>query len=236
MSELEKLWQAQNALRAYKLARQRVKEETVLPRLKEVKKKLEEQLQKYKQHKQRLKRLGKKIKSKEMDCSALAERIKNFKAQLYDGRHNNPKELRNIEQQLALAEKELSGCEDTTLELSQEHEELTVMLEQLRFELKKEKDQYQEHVKEYEQWKEEINAEILRLKEKAEQLMSEVDPELVTIYKKKAKWLGDTVVARVENNTCGGCRIDISPVVIKAIKSKKQVTCENCGRLLFYKK
>ncbi len=71
------------------------------------------------------------------------------------------------------------------------------------------------------------------LKKKLEEFAKPVPKELLAKYK-RIKQNHSVPMARLENNQCGGCHMDLPVVVTRQMKDpKKIVECENCGRILF---
>lgn len=106
-------------------------------------------------------------------------------------------------------------------------------LNQLRKEISRGKKEFdllkQACDKEFEDAQNELNALKANVTEKGKP----VPKELLTKYK-TIKQNHPDVLARVENNQCGGCHMDLPVVVTRQLKDpKKIVECENCGRILF---
>ncbi len=75
--------------------------------------------------------------------------------------------------------------------------------------------------------------ELNELKKKLEEFSKPVPKELLAKYK-RIKQNHSMPMARLENNQCGGCHMDLPVVVTRQMKDpKKVVECENCGRILF---
>ena len=75
--------------------------------------------------------------------------------------------------------------------------------------------------------------ELNELKKKLGEFAKPVPKELMAKYK-RIKQNHSAPMARLENNQCGGCHMDLPVVVTRQMKDpKKIVECENCGRILF---
>ncbi len=69
-----------------------------------------------------------------------------------------------------------------------------------------------------------------------EVLVAEIDTALLAQYDKIAKRLG-SAVARVRNETCQGCRVDIPPQLhIELLRGERLISCERCRRILILEK
>ena len=84
----------------------------------------------------------------------------------------------------------------------------------------------------YNEQKAKVEPKIADLKSKRDKLESSITKELLSKYKQKveAKY---PVFVPVKDNTCGGCRMEISGTKLKQLKEKGVIECENCGRIIY---
>ena len=96
--------------------------------------------------------------------------------------------------------------------------------------VKKEFDRLKElHNEEIEKGSDEIN----RLKVELELAAGKVDPELMEKYK-KIKQRRPNPVARLNNDRCGGCNMQLPSSVIGTLKASGNIVeCDNCGRIIY---
>ncbi len=110
-------------------------------------------------------------------------------------------------------------------------------------EFNKTKKLYDEARTKYNECKEKIEEESKTLepeKEKVKKglvaLEKEVDPALLTEYKKKRNDNIFPVIVPLENdNFCGRCRMELPKVAISRIKETGVITCEHCKRFVYKK-
>lgn len=80
-----------------------------------------------------------------------------------------------------------------------------------------------------------INAEGKELLERRELLKDQVDPEIFRIYERLLKNKKDRVVVPIEQRTCSGCHIVLTPQHENLVrKGDRLVFCEHCSRILFW--
>ena len=79
--------------------------------------------------------------------------------------------------------------------------------------------------------KQNVEPELNALKEQRAKLEPKIDPELLAKYKHKAE-SKPKVIVECKDNTCGGCRMEISGAKIKSLREKGIIECENCGRII----
>lgn len=80
-----------------------------------------------------------------------------------------------------------------------------------------------------------INEEGRTLLEQREALKDQVDPEMFKIYERLLKNKKDRVVVPIEQRTCSGCHIVLTPQHENLVrKGDRLVFCEHCSRILFW--
>lgn len=82
---------------------------------------------------------------------------------------------------------------------------------------------------------EKINEEGRSLLEKREKMKDSVSPELFDTYERLLKNKKDRVVVPIENRTCSGCHILLTPQHENLVrKGDRLVFCEHCSRILYW--
>ena len=82
---------------------------------------------------------------------------------------------------------------------------------------------------------EKINEEGKALLVQREELKNQVEPEMFKIYERLLKNKKDRVVVPIEQRTCSGCHIVLTPQHENLVrKGDRLVFCEHCSRILFW--
>jgi predicted nucleic acid-binding Zn-ribbon protein len=82
---------------------------------------------------------------------------------------------------------------------------------------------------------EKINEEGKALLAQREDLKAQVEPEIFKIYERLLKNKKDRVVVPIEQRTCSGCHIVLTPQHENLVrKGDRLVFCEHCSRILFW--
>ena len=82
---------------------------------------------------------------------------------------------------------------------------------------------------------EKINEEGKGLLEQREILITRADPEMFKIYERLLKNKKDRVVVPIEQRTCSGCHIVLTPQHENLVrKGDRLIFCEHCSRILFW--
>lgn len=80
-----------------------------------------------------------------------------------------------------------------------------------------------------------INEEGKALLEQREELKTQVDPEIFKIYERLLKNKKDRVVVPIEQRTCSGCHIVLTPQHENLVrKGDRLIFCEHCSRILYW--
>lgn len=82
---------------------------------------------------------------------------------------------------------------------------------------------------------EKINEEGVSLLKERETLITEASPEIFKIYERLLKNKKDRVIVPIENRTCSGCHILLTPQHENLVrKGDRLVFCEHCSRVLYW--
>jgi len=80
-----------------------------------------------------------------------------------------------------------------------------------------------------------INFEGRGLKEKRDLILPKADADFLSVYEKLLKNKKDRVVVPIENRTCTGCHIMLTPQHENLVrKQEKLVFCEHCSRIHYW--
>jgi uncharacterized protein len=191
----------------------------------------EEQFQNAKNH---LFKMQLSLKQKEDEAQAQRIKIETNEAALYGGKVHNPKELQDLQIDIASLKKRLSALED---------EQLDIMLavEVAEKELSQSQKTFNQAQADHANRTAILAGEKSQLTKSKENLIAErnpllnsVVPENLTIYQTLREQKKGVAVVSVEDESCSACGTTIRPVEIQAARSPQKIAfCSSCNRILY---
>lgn len=161
-----------------------------------------------------------------------ALKIEKYKEQLDNVRNNREfdhlsKEIEFETLEIELAEKRIKEFTHDSKNLSEQIEKSKTFLDERAGDLAQKKEELESIVSETKQQEE-------QLREEVKDIESEVEPRLLTAFKRIRKSARNGLaVVMIERGACGGCFNKIPPQKQMDIKiGKKIIVCEYCGRIM----
>lgn len=133
---------------------------------------------------------------------------------------------------LAARQSHLEDVELEVMERLESHQSVLQDLEQARAALVADRDVV---VAERDAGYAEIDAEALRLRGDRDRAADGLDAALVALYERLRGQLGGSGAAALRGTRCDGCRLELNPLDLEAIRARPAdavVRCEECGRIL----
>ncbi len=175
-------------------------------------------------------------KLSELEDSTKKQRLKisTDESSLYGGRIHNPKELQDLQTEIASLRKHLAELEDDQLDamISFEAAAENVRLADAAFSLAQAEDI---------ELKSALRGESAAHLKQKDLLLAEreaaarsISPDLMSVYLQLRKQKRGTAVALAREGGCSACGATLRPAEIQAAKSSSQITyCSSCGRILY---
>ena len=98
------------------------------------------------------------------------------------------------------------------------------------------KEQYAKNKSAYEQDLKAVESQKSEITKKLETLSKGIEPRILEAYQKRRKENIFPVVVPLNNNSCGGCHIELPYANISKLQDEGILTCEHCHRLIYLKK
>jgi predicted nucleic acid-binding Zn-ribbon protein len=161
-------------------------------------------------------------------------KIEQNEASLYGGKIRNPKELKDLENDVAALKRYLSVLEDRQLEAMLVEEDALAASRLASSELAQARDDFDHRCSNLTREKEKVLKDQQRMDEERQAAVSTVLAEDLAQYLQLRKTRRGVAVAMVVDRACSACGSTLSAALLNAVHSPNQITlCETCGRILY---
>lgn len=173
------------------------------------------------------------LKNAEGETKAVKIKIEQAESSLYGGNVHNPKELQDLQKEVASLKKHLSKLEERELEAMLDFESAESSLKDANTELEKlQARRGNEHKKLIED-QSRLMKDIERLNEERDASTSPVEANLLTIYEDLRKQKRGVAVTDFSDGACSACGSSLNASTQQNAKSNKLAYCPTCGRILY---
>jgi hypothetical protein len=169
----------------------------------------------------------------ELEAQTLAAKIASVDERLYSGRVKNPKELSDLQNEVASLRRRRGALDDTLLEAMLALEEAERAEQQARSKLAALRAQWQADQAALTDERGQLETSITVLSEQRNQRMAAIAPDHLAPYQKLRRAHAGLAVARAEDGSCSTCGVEISErLLTRARLSEGLSFCGNCERIL----
>ena len=184
------------------------------------------------------KKLSENVKAREKlekEIFAVKDKIKKYKDQM--GKATTNKEYQGFLGEIKYEEDNISALEEKVIEKMVESDEIMNEIRKSEEEFNKISEEYNLKIKDL---KNALEYHKVKLAEKEKEKLvskSKIPAQLVGIYDTLARKKFGKAVSLVESEFCGICNVKLRPQRLnELLSSKEMLTCESCGRVLFYRR
>jgi predicted nucleic acid-binding Zn-ribbon protein len=169
----------------------------------------------------------------DLEVTGLNQKIEANEQRLYSGRVTNPKELANLQDELASLKRWREKKEEDLLEAMVDTEESEAALVDAQAILGQVTETWRAAQGDLGEEQARLHDLLKEQGEQRETLISEIGEEDVTTYQRLRGRKAGRAVAAVKNGICQGCRMSPPSSQVQHARSGKElVFCNNCGRIL----
>lgn len=183
---------------------------------------------------QSLQQARKALHRAEDDVRSQRIKIEQSEAALYGGKIHNPKELKDLENEVASLKRYLTVLEDRQLEAMLVEEETASTQRVANQALQQAQGEFELRGIGLIQEKQKIERDRARLEDERSAVSGGIDAEDLNIYTQLRKNRRGVAVAKVVDRACSACGSTLSAALLNAAHSPNQLNrCETCGRVLY---
>ncbi len=178
--------------------------------------------------------LERRLKQAEAESASQRIKLEQAESSLYGGRIQNPKELQDLQNDVAALKRHLATLEDRQLEAMLALEEARAALEAARKDvLLTQGEVIRKNAS--------LNSEQTALQKEAETLSAQrlavlpvIDTESLSLYDALRQQRRGLAVATISEDACNACGASLTRGHAQSVRFSKQIVCcPSCGRILF---
>jgi predicted nucleic acid-binding Zn-ribbon protein len=172
---------------------------------------------------------------RELEAKTLEEKRDRFQKQLYSGAVTNPRQLADLQNEVAMLAREIGKTDDCLLELMEEMERLRAEIAEREAKAAELEARVAETRGKHEKTSGRLREEIVELKLERKELAGHVSARLLQRYDQIRERSGGLGLVKVMDETCPGCHIGLPSETVKAMKAGREVQqCDHCARILVW--
>ncbi len=180
------------------------------------------------------KALAAELSDLELAQKAIDDKIKKIDRELYGGKVVNPREVENIEKEIAALKRQRGGSDERILKLWEETPPAKAAAEESAKRVEAAKQKLQERRKIALSEKSKLEKEYATLMAQRPEAAKAVSASLLARYesiKQKHDGIG---MAQVLKTRCTGCGTQVPERIMDALKNDRIASCESCHRILYW--
>lgn len=154
---------------------------------------------------------------------------------LDSGQVTNPKDLENLQSEIASLAKRQGDLEDVVLEVMERHEAATERAAELAQRVEAVQAKAEDAVTRRDAALEEIDGEAGTVSGERETVAGTVPADLLKLYEKIREQQGGVGAAKLFQRRCEGCRLELNITELNEVREAPEdavLRCENCRRVL----
>ncbi len=161
-------------------------------------------------------------------------KIEQSESSLYGGKIQNPKELQDLQLEIASLKRMIASLEDKELEAMMAVEEAEESLTRLNADMNAVQGKQVEQNASLVGEKTRLLAQIDRLEAERNATLTPVPASDLALYDQLRKIRKGVAVAKVASRACSACGATLTPALVQTIQTTGQlVRCPMCGRILY---
>jgi predicted nucleic acid-binding Zn-ribbon protein len=183
--------------------------------------------------KQRARQVEIDRKRLELDVGTRTETISRLKTQQYQTRKNE--EFRAIGHEIERYENEIRKIEDDELELMVLADKVKADLAEEEKKATAAQNSIARQTVDLEEKSKALESQLQGLSKERSELAGKIDEDLLGRFERLFKSKGDAAVVAIEHGVCTGCHMKVTTATAAQVRAGKEiVSCENCGRILYF--
>jgi len=168
----------------------------------------------------------------ELEFQGLAGKLARSEQRLYSGVVKNPKELTDLQAEIAVLRRRQQKLENDLLEAMIEREEAEARHAQTQEHLDDTQAHWVAQQADLEAKREMLREKIAEIARARAELLPNVEAGGLAVYQALRRSKGRLAVAQMRDGVCGVCGVTISPRLEWKLRQEELVHCDNCERII----
>jgi predicted nucleic acid-binding Zn-ribbon protein len=168
----------------------------------------------------------------ELQIQSLSDKLSRSEKRLYGGQVKNPKELADLQAEVASLTRRRRRLEDTLLEAMITREEAEETREEAQAALEEVTSAWSTRQVDLKAEQEELEQRVEGIRQEREAVVPRIEAEVMMKYESLREQKGGQAVARVLDDTCTGCGVAVPPSAEWKLRQDDLCYCDTCRRIL----
>lgn len=161
-------------------------------------------------------------------------KIEQTEASLYGGKVHNPKELQDLQKDVASLKRHLETLEERQLEAMIAAEIADAELQTAKLDLERVQSNLKEQNKDLTKESETLHKNLERLNSERQAVVTNIAAQTLTTYDQLRKQKRGLAITTIEDNSCEACGTTLTASQQQSARSTSQLFhCPTCGRILY---
>ena len=174
------------------------------------------------------------LKQSEAEVEKQRIKIEQNEANLYSGNVQNPKELQDLQMDVASLKKHLGTLEERELEVMIQVEEAEKVLQSANEKTEQTRTRLKEQNTDLTNESEALNKDLQRLESERSAVISDIDEGSIKVYDQLRQKKRGVAVTSISENSCDACGSTVISSQQQGARSNSQLFyCSTCGRILY---
>ena len=170
----------------------------------------------------------------ELEVNAQRIKIEQTESSLYGGSVRNPKELQDLQNDVASLRKHLATLEDRLLESMMAMDTATTQMVEARAELDRVESNLGDQTRNLTAERESLSHNLERLEAERKAATVPIDGKLLDNYETLRRDKRGLAVTTVSDGACAACGTNLTPGQQQTARSSREISrCPTCGRILY---
>jgi len=174
------------------------------------------------------------LKSLEELIRAKRNKVEQSESSLYEGKIKNPKELQDLQKEIAAIKSSISTMEEEELELMLRIEAEEEACESENKKVQEAQKIFEDKKHQLIQEKESLQTSAQKIAKERLAILSQLTDDFVSVYDNLRVKKSGVAIALIEEQTCTCCGTTLTPADVQSARTMTRlVYCPTCGRILY---